>query len=74
MPAAKTKSVSKNLATPKKRRRVADPFFKRALTEIALEAGLKSGPTELQIPRTSLSDMLLHVPLGTILLSCSYTI
>ena len=69
MPPTKTKSVSKDPAAPKKRKRVAAPFFKRALTEIALEAGLKRGPTELQLPRTSLSNMLLHVPLGTSMLN-----
>jgi len=64
---AKPKRTPKVPATPRQPRRAADPFFKRALTEIALTAGLKHGPTEFQLPRTTLSDMLLHVPPGTTL-------
>ena len=58
----------KTRKTPaKKRKRLADPFFKRSLTEMALAAGFKHGPTELQLARSTLSDMLLHVPAGIIL-------
>ncbi len=53
--------------SPKPARNSADPFFKAKLTEMALEAGLDKGPTELQIPRSSLSDMFLIVPKGMLL-------
>ena len=70
-PAATDESNSKQQRTrkqsPKPARNSADPFFKAKLTEMALEAGLDKGPTELQIPRSSLSDMFLTVPEGMVL-------
>ena len=49
-----------------------DPYFKQIMTKLALEAGLDNGPTELQVQRSTLSDLLLIVPslvslVGTIL-------
>ncbi len=60
-----TSKTKKSKGDAERENKRPDPRFKELMALAAREAGLENGPTELPVPQSSSSDMLLTIPPGT---------